>query len=109
MRTIPEVIEDIKNILNEIERTEECAGETLVDIDELVNEILTINLYKGKAQTNADRIRSMSDEELADMLNNNGSYVENGEPKLELWLNEKQIIIDDSFGLILAWLQAESE
>ena len=43
MRTIPEVAEDIKSILNNIERTEECTGETLVDINELVDEILTIS------------------------------------------------------------------
>lgn len=41
MRTIPEVVEDIKNILNDAERRQN--GETLVDIDELANEILTIN------------------------------------------------------------------
>ena len=43
MRTIPEAAEDIKSILNNIERTEECTGETLVDINELVDEILTIS------------------------------------------------------------------
>lgn len=43
MRSIPEVAEDIKSILNNIERTEECTGETLVDINELVDEILTIS------------------------------------------------------------------
>lgn len=57
MRTIPEVAEEIKSILNNIERTEECDGETLVDINELVDEILTISTYNGKKQTNADRIR----------------------------------------------------
>ena len=41
MRTIPEVVENIKNILNDAERTQD--GECLVDIDDLVNEILTIN------------------------------------------------------------------
>ena len=41
MRTIPEVVEDIKNILNDAERTQD--GECLVDIDDLVNEILVIN------------------------------------------------------------------
>lgn len=65
--------------------------------------------FEEKKQTNADRIRSMSYEELADMLHNNGSYVENGEPKLELWIKEKQTIIDDSFGCILEWLQSEAE
>ena len=47
--------------------------------------------------------------ELADMLHNNGSYVKDEEPKLEMWIKEKQIIIDDSFGCILEWLRAERE
>jgi len=46
MRNIAEVVEDIKNILNSVERAEECTGETLVDIDELLNEILTISSRK---------------------------------------------------------------
>lgn len=62
-----------------------------------------------KTKTNADRIRSMSDEELADMFHNNGSYVENGEPKLEIWVKEKKIIIDDSYGFVLDWLKSEAE
>ena len=65
MRTIPEVAEDFKSILNNIERTEECTGETLVDINELVDEVLTINCYKDKPKSKADHIRAMSDEELA--------------------------------------------
>lgn len=44
MRTIAEVAEDIKSILNNIERTQECNGETLVDINEFVDEILSINV-----------------------------------------------------------------
>ena len=68
MRTIPEVVEDIKSILNNIERRENCDGKTLVDINEVADEILTISTYKGKKQTNADRIRSMSDEELEEFL-----------------------------------------
>ena len=68
MRTIPEVAEDIKSILNNIERTEECTGETLVDINELVDEALSINCYKDKPKTNADHIRAMSDEELYNLI-----------------------------------------
>lgn len=68
MRTIPEVVEDIKSILNNIERTENCDGETLVDINELADEILTISTYNPNNQTNADCIRSMSDDELAEWL-----------------------------------------
>lgn len=48
MRTIAEVAEDIKSILNNIERTEECDRETLVDINAFVDEILSINA-RGRA------------------------------------------------------------
>ena len=60
-------------------------------------------------QTNADRIRAMSDEELADMLHNIGSYVENEEPKIDIYIGENKSTIDDSFGFILEWLQSEAE
>lgn len=60
-------------------------------------------------KTNADRIRAMSDEELADMLHNIGSYVENGEPKIDIYIGENESTVDDSFGFILAWLQSEVE
>lgn len=62
-----------------------------------------------KPKTNADRIRSMSDEELADMLHNIGSYVENGEPLVDIYIGEKKSIVDDSFGCILEWLQSKAE
>ncbi len=61
----------------------------------------------GKKKTNADKIRSMSDEELADMLHNIGSYVENGEPLIDIYIGEDKSTIDDSFGFILKWLQSE--
>ena len=94
MRTIAEAVEDIKSILNNIERTESYDGETLVDINELADEILTISAYKGKKQTRADRIRSMSDEELADFIEmkqffalaNNGT---DGEEYTLKWLQSK--------------------
>lgn len=50
MRTIAEYAEDIKSILNNVERTEHYDGETSVDIDELVNEILSINGTKDEPQ-----------------------------------------------------------
>lgn len=59
--------------------------------------------------TNADRIRTMSDEELADMLHNIGSYVENGEPLIDIYIGENKSTIDDSFGFILEWLKSEAE
>lgn len=40
--------------------------------------------FEESKQTNADRIRSMSYEELADMLHNNGSYVEKWRTKARI-------------------------
>lgn len=85
---------------------QKCANQpSKEEIEELNKNIRIIPVCKY--QTNAEYIRSLSDEELADMLHNNGYFVEDGEPKLEMWLKEKQIIIDDSFGCILDWLQSE--
>ena len=68
MRRIDEVVSDIKGILNNIERAEECYGENLVEINELCDEILAISCRPQK--TNADRIHNMSVEELAEFLDN---------------------------------------
>ena len=57
--------------------------------------------------TNADRIRNMSDEELADMIHNIGSYVEDGEPLIDIFIGEEKTTISDDFGSIKEWLQAE--
>jgi len=43
MRKIAECVEDIKSILSNVERMQEYTGETSVDINELIDEILTIN------------------------------------------------------------------
>ena len=59
--------------------------------------------------TNADKIRSMTDEELADMLHNIGSYVENGNPLIDIYIGNNKTTVDDSFGFILEWLQSEAE
>ena len=56
MRKIYEVAEDIKSILNNIERTQEYNGEALVDIDELVNEILSINAKEIKETEEAKKL-----------------------------------------------------
>ena len=48
MRQITEVAEDIKNVLNEAERTEN--GDCLTDINELVDEILVINTVDASAK-----------------------------------------------------------
>lgn len=112
-------IEDFSNLTNKV-LAEICRISDAHNIDRdsalkyfadmltAFTKVATIQNYDSK-QTNADRIRSMTDEELADMLHNNGSYVKDEEPKLEMWIKEKQIIIDDSFGCILEWLRAERE
>ena len=58
-------------------------------------------------KTNADRIRNMSDEELADFLHNIGSYVEDGEPLIDIFVGEEKTTISDNFGSIKEWLQSE--
>lgn len=60
-----------------------------------------------KKMTNADRIRNMTDDELADMLHNIGSYVEAGEPLIDIFVDEEKTTISDDFGSIKEWLQAE--
>ena len=112
-------IEDFSNLTNKV-LAEICRISDAHNIDRdsalkyfadmltAFTDVATIQNYDSK-QTNADRIRSMTDEELADMLHNNGRYVKDEEPKLEMWIKEKQIIIDDSFGCILEWLRAERE
>lgn len=59
--------------------------------------------------TNADRIRAMSDEELADLLHNIGSYVEDEEPLIDIYIGESKTTLDDGFGFILEWLQSKAE
>lgn len=102
MRTIPEVVEDIKSILNNIERTEECNGETLVDINELADEILSIDCYMDKPHTNADRIRSMSDEELADFLCRYFTCEYECAARTENCMR-------DCGGAVIKWIQSEAE
>ena len=100
MRTIAEAVEDIKSILNNIERTESYDGETLVDINELADEILTISAYKGKKQTNADRIRSFSDEELAEFL---------CKVKSDYQWADHEFPSEEECGEWVDWLQSEVE
>ena len=60
-----------------------------------------------RPMTNADRIRNMSDADLADMLHNIGSYVEDGEPLIDIFVGEEKTTMSDDFGSIIEWLQAE--
>ena len=62
-------------------------------------------------QTNADRIRNMSDEELAEWLHNISHDNEAEEPNVCIYDldKEEEIVLYDSYGDLLEWLQAEVE
>ena len=62
-------------------------------------------------ETNADRIRNMSDEELAEWLTNMCDIERNEEPYKSIYnLNtEQEEEIHDSYGDLLKWLQSEAE
>ena len=66
-----------------------------------------------KKQTNADRIRSMSDEELAEWLTNMCDFInpEDEEPYKSIYNidTEKEETVHDSYGSIMDWLQSEVE
>lgn len=106
MRTIPEVVEELKGILNNAENTHEFDGSMLTEIDELGNEILAIDGYKSKVQTNAERIQTMSIEELAEFLKgiDNGHEIGVG----DYFYTEKYKVMMRS-EKVLEWLQSEVE
>ena len=62
-------------------------------------------------ETNADRIRNMSDEELAEWLTNMCNFEKNEEPYKSIYNldTEKVEEIHDSYGDLLKWLQSEAE
>ena len=62
-------------------------------------------------QTNADRIRNMSDEELAEWLTNICDFEKDEEPYKSIYNldTEKEEEIHDSYGDLLKWLQSEAE
>lgn len=65
---------------------------------------------KYERMTNADKIRSMADDELAEFLHNIHDYFEEGEPLLSLSIgNGDDIVIGDSYGDIKEWLEREVE
>lgn len=69
------------------------------------------DLFEPKKQTNADRIRNMSDEELAEWLTNMCDIERHEEPFKSIYnLNtEQEEEIHDSYGDLLEWLQSEAE
>ena len=64
-----------------------------------------------KKETNADRIRNMTDEELAEWLTNMCNFEKNEEPYKSIYNldTEKEEEIHDSYGDLLKWLQSEAE
>jgi len=62
-------------------------------------------------KTNADKIRNMSNEELADWLNNMCNFEKDEEPYKSIYNleTEKEEEIHDSYGDLLIWLQSEAE
>ena len=61
--------------------------------------------HEGGIKTNADRIRSMTDEELADFLYCIEAYCEDGEYKKYI----EEVTLSDNMHDILQWLQSEAE
>jgi hypothetical protein len=68
-------------------------------------------IVESDRQTNADRIRNMSDEELADWLHNMCDFEKDEEPYKSIYNldTEKEEEIHDSYGDLLNWLQSEAE
>lgn len=70
----------------------------------------TSGIPDRKRWTNADRIRNMSDEELAEWVTNMCEFERHGEPYKSIYnlVTEKEEEIHDSYGDLLAWLQSEA-
>ena len=62
-------------------------------------------------QTNADRIRNMPDDELAEWIHNMCDFEKDEEPYKSIYNldTEKEEEIHDSYGDLLNWLQSEAE
>lgn len=60
-------------------------------------------------ETNADRIRIMSDEELARFISNISVYSEDEEPIIDVCIRETHTILHNDYRDILEWLQSEAE
>lgn len=75
------------------------------------NKCVNSYLYKYEPKTNADRIRNMSDEELADWLHNMCDFEKDEEPYKSIYNldTEKEEEIHDSYGSLLEWLRSEAE
>ena len=68
-------------------------------------------IMESKPKTNAERIRNMTDDELAEWLTNMCDFEKNEEPYKSIYnLNtRKEEEIHDSYGDLLKWLKSEAE
>ena len=62
-----------------------------------------------KKEINADRIRNMSDEELARFIQNISVYSEDEEPIIDVCIGETHTTLYNDYVDILEWLQSEAE
>lgn len=97
-----------------IECEEDIYQNDKVDEDslELIEDLFNIvKLTNHTRQTNADKIRNMSDEELAEWLTNMCDFEKNEEPYKSIYNldTEHEEEIHDSYGDLLKWLQSEAE
>ena len=67
-----------------------------------------IEIISDHKPTNADKIREMDDEELAELIHNICPFSEYEEPKLSIYLN-KEREIGDNIHDIIEWLQQPAE
>ena len=89
-----------------------------MSVDDLRN-IVVLHVEKCKLEaelrnlqyvkTNADRIRNMSDEELARFIQNISVYSEDEEPIIDVCIGETHTTLYNDYGDILEWLQSEAE
>ena len=66
-------------------------------------------ITESKSKTNADRIRNMSDEELAIFIHNVSAYSEDEEPIIDVCIRETHTTLYNDYVDILEWLQSEAE
>ena len=99
-------IEMLKQIYN---ITEDEIYSWVINKQERTIERIKKDLQSTK--TNAERIRNMTDDELAEWLTNICDIEKNEEPYKSIYNldTEKEEEIHDSYGDLLKWLQSEAE
>lgn len=102
--------------LNAIKQVIEMPTHNSISKEEIINAFRWFFNWaaeeSNKNHSNADRIRNMTDEELAEWLHNiSQDYDDEQEPIVSIYnLNtEKEEVIHDSYGELLKWLQSEVE